>query len=431
MEEFKKKIHNFLPKKVFLSIVTLVSGSAIAQFIGILFAPVLSRIYTPEDFGIWGTLLATISIINVVGTLKYEMAIVLEKNNHKADHIQFLCIIVLFIITILSAITFCLPVFWIHILPNNELLIKVLPFASMIIFCTGLYNIFTFRLNREKSYKRIASAEIIWKSSTIIGQIIIGYITASWLGLAIGHLTGLLLSIFILLPEVMNRTNASISMHSLSEVTKKYKRFPLFSAPQNFISSISLNIPVLLLGYFFDVQIVGYYFLAYRIMILPIRFLGTAIRRVFLKQGSEYIEKPRLFYQLYKNITLILIFIIIFPTVIIFIFGPYIFTFIFGNEWNQAGEFARWIGLFLAMSFVNPPTTVTLNIIGLQSRLLFFECIQALVRILSLVIVPIVSYDANLSIVSYSICGMICNIALIFYVWVLLKKESLLNEFDN
>ena len=61
------------------NILLVIIGTAITQLIPILISPILTRIYLPEDFGIYSVYLAITSIIGVIATARYENAIVLAE----------------------------------------------------------------------------------------------------------------------------------------------------------------------------------------------------------------------------------------------------------------------------------------------------------------------------------------------------------------
>ncbi|MDF7809352.1 oligosaccharide flippase family protein [Pontiellaceae bacterium B12219] len=404
---------------------TLVSGTAVAQLIGVLAAPVLSRVYTPEDFGVLGSLLAITGVISVVSSLKYEMAIVLEKNDRQADVLQNLCLLILAAITVLSAAGFYLAPLWIKGLSEKTELVSILPFGSLIILLTGCFNIFSFRLNRERKYKILALSNVVRRITTVIPQLIFGFVGSSCLGLIFGNIVGLLLCVLLMLPEVVRLTNTfNVFPDDLISVSRKHGRFARYTAPQNLLSALSLNTPVLLLGYFFSAEVVGFYFLAYRIMILPAQFVGNALRQVFLKEASEVQNNSFRLFKLHQRTTAGLAWGVLLPVLMIFIWGPQLFSLLLGKEWMQAGEFARWVGLFLGLSFVNPPSTCVCYVLGFQSQLLFFEAFQFILRSMALLISSMLFFDSKLAVLSYSLTGVACNALLISIISGILKKKK-------
>ena len=90
-------IRKILPKGEFSrNVLTLMTGTSIAQAIPIAISPILTRIYTPEDFGVFALYMAIATVVSVIATGRYETAIMLPKKDSEAIN--------LFIVSIFSLI---------------------------------------------------------------------------------------------------------------------------------------------------------------------------------------------------------------------------------------------------------------------------------------------------------------------------------------
>ncbi len=69
---------------------TLMIGSALAQVIPIIISPILTRVYTPEEFGIFALYITFISIGASLVTAKYETAILLPKKEENAKYLVYI-----------------------------------------------------------------------------------------------------------------------------------------------------------------------------------------------------------------------------------------------------------------------------------------------------------------------------------------------------
>ena len=63
------------------AVLVLTTGTVLAQVIGYLISPILTRIYSTEEMGDMGVYLRAVGFIAALGTLRYEMAIPLPKND--------------------------------------------------------------------------------------------------------------------------------------------------------------------------------------------------------------------------------------------------------------------------------------------------------------------------------------------------------------
>ena len=90
-------------------VVTLMTGTAVAQAIPIAMSPILTRIYTPEDFGLFALYMSTSALLAEVATGRYELAIMLPKKDEDARDIFVLSVM---IATILSFLSFLVVFFF-------------------------------------------------------------------------------------------------------------------------------------------------------------------------------------------------------------------------------------------------------------------------------------------------------------------------------
>jgi O-antigen/teichoic acid export membrane protein len=405
-------------------IAVLTSGSIFAQLIGVLASPILARIYTPQDFGLFGTLLAVTGVVSTVSSLKYEIPLVFENDDSVAKNIQALCLFLLILFTITSALAFY---FVPQLFPNlieQAGLINILPFGSIIILTTGLFNIISSRLNRERHYALLAKANIVQKLATVSTQVFLGYSGAAVLGLIFGNVIGLALA--ILLISIVGKFNlalTSVNKNNIIAAAKLHFRFPLYTTPQNILSSFSLSLPIYVLGYFYGMETVGFYWFSMRILHLPGRFVGQSIHQVFTREASGLINDRTTLNKRFNQMTLLLFLIIIFPTIIIVIWGPYLFAYVFGDNWIVAGELSQWLCLVFAVVICNPPTMAICQILKKNDLHLKFEIIQTFGRFFSLVIPSIFFMSIYVTVASFSLFGAVSNILFIFYV-----KKNILSK---
>lgn len=104
MKIIMNRIRKIIFSNTFKNLSTLMSGTVIAQLIGILASPLLSRLYTPSNFGLWGTFLSIVAVITVIASLKYELGIILEEKEESAILLTRFCFLLSLSIGIISTI---------------------------------------------------------------------------------------------------------------------------------------------------------------------------------------------------------------------------------------------------------------------------------------------------------------------------------------
>lgn len=417
-------IKKVLNSDVIRNIGMLMTGTLIVQLINFLSTPILSRLYSPADFGVFGTVLSIATIISVSASLKYDQAQVLELNDTNANALFYLSLFLLFI-TCLGTVIFLFFFDIKELIPTLEINpYWIVPIA----FMNGLFSIFQFRLNRQEEYKLFSSSVIVQRVIVITVQLLLGVVIASVVSLLIGQLLGFLLSvvfIFFLSQQIPPHTN--INLLTLKSVARKYKQFPLYSAPQNIVNSASQNLPLLLLGYYFGMEVVGSYWFAMKIIQLPVSMVGNSVRQVILKKltiSKTNLEKS---YLLLKRATLLL-FIISIPIFILFaLWGETLFAFVFGNEWALAGETSQWMILWAITMLINPPASSALIVWNKQHLALILNVVFFIFGMLAIAVGGFYG-DYIISVAAYSCVGASINIVLIIGTLLAFKARVSNNE---
>src|SRR5699024_4663850 len=170
------------------NVLTLLTGTKIAQAIPIAISPILTRLYTPEDFGALAIFIAITAILGSIANGRYELAIVLPKSNKEALSIMLFSLI---ISTVLSAILMLIIIAFhsnIVELLNAENIAMWLYFIPMVVFFSGLYNSLNYYNTRKKKFSVIAKTSITRSTGLAIVQITIGIFKKGSSGLILGQM---------------------------------------------------------------------------------------------------------------------------------------------------------------------------------------------------------------------------------------------------
>ena len=89
------------------NVLVVMSGTAVAQAIGFALSPIISRLFSPSDFGVFGSFNSVSTIIAAGATLEYTQAIMLPKEKEDAINLFFVSCLCTFAVGFLC-LTFCL-----------------------------------------------------------------------------------------------------------------------------------------------------------------------------------------------------------------------------------------------------------------------------------------------------------------------------------
>jgi len=349
-------ISKLKPKSEFTkNVLTLMTGTTIAQAIPIAISPILTRLYTPEDFGVWALYMSILMIFGNLVAGKYELAILIPKHDIEAKNIVLLSLLfasifssILFIIVCMfhSEILIILKnddiSFWLYILPFN-------------VFLVSAISILYFWNNRKKKYKLLAKNQILQSSSQGIVNLGIGFFSKINAGLIIGTLIGNIMSFLFMLKHSKKDLVLNFSKFRLFYVIKKYKKFPLFMLPSGLLENVSAQLPIFFLGSFFGSAIVGFYSLSQRIVRIPIMLIGSSIGNVFRQEASEHLNKYGNCEKVFLNTFKRLLIISTLPFIVFYFIAPYLFEFVFGEKWRIAGEYAQILTPLFYLQFIVSP----------------------------------------------------------------------------
>lgn len=344
------------------NILTLMTGTAIAQAIPIAISPILTRIYAPEDFGVFALFVAIISILGNIANAKYELAIMLPKKDEDAINIFALGFIITCMITFASLILVIVFNEYFTNFLGNEAIRIWLYFVPIALFFTGMFNILNYFNNRRKNYKDLRNAIILKSIVLSIVQIIVGFVKSGASGLISGQILSNMFANMKLARNILKDKIlvSKIRKEKIIALAKRYKNFPKYNLPSSFADTFSQQLPFFFITKFFSLSINGYFSFAQKIISLPSSFIAKSISQVFFQKISENRNRRiRNLYILKK--TIIKLFIIILPiSTILFLFAPTIFTVAFGKEWIKAGEIAKYLSVSLIIIFISSTLSVTL-----------------------------------------------------------------------
>jgi O-antigen/teichoic acid export membrane protein len=243
IDKLKAVISRLLPKSRFAREVGVLAGGTVtAQLMGILAAPLLTRLYTPDDFGVFAVYTAICGMIGVVATLRYELAIPLQKDDRDAAGLVILCLIVALCITLVTAvglIFFSGSITHLLKVPGLNGFLWVLPIG---VFLTGAYATFNYWAIRNKEFPIIAQAKIL-RSSGALGTQIIGH-QAHFAALVGGFIAGQVMETSRLGRLVFKGANfKNLSWLDIRKLSARYRRFPMFSTWSGLANTASMQLP--------------------------------------------------------------------------------------------------------------------------------------------------------------------------------------------
>ena len=412
-----KIINKIRQNSYIIQIITLMSGTLMAQVIMFAFIPILTRIYTPSEFGLYSLFFAISSMLGMVSSLRYEQAIMLPKSNRDAQALVFLSIIVTILFSLIIAL-----ILWLFYQPilnyfeGNSYLVWLLSPSIMII---GLVQIFETYSTREQLYKKIAFVRMMESVTTISSQGISRYFFALD-GLIVGKMFSNLISLYLFCYFHIKKQTLVlkyITKRRIRANIKRHEDFPKYFTLSSLLNSFSQQVPLFLFTLLFSPAIAGFYSLSARIIQAPILLVSGSTRSVFYQRASKMHSNGEDITPLYLKTTIGLIKLFIAPLLIILFFGQEIFVFLFGLEWGESGVISQITIFWFLFVFISAPTSAMYNILNLQKILLIIQLITIVTRVVAIYLGYYIFGTYIASVVLFTIASVIHNIIFIGYIY--------------
>lgn len=428
------KIQNWFRKREFLThISTMFAGNISAQLLALLTAPIITRLYSPSDFGAMSVVTSIISVVSIVACLRYERAIMLPKNDSEAIHILHLCLISTGLITFLAILLIATfkPFIDHHLSHSIGGLIWFVP-VGVLLF--GIREPFSLWFSRKKDFILVAKSRFLlslWAALTKLVSAWIFGASAFWL--VGGNMIGLLGGVFPMLNRHYGRKSYKIfegySRTDIIAVARKYKNFPIYSSWTGFIHSFSENIPVFFLLYLFSPVVVGYYGLAYNILCRPVGLISDSIAKVLFQKIAFSNAHDQPLGETFKKSTGGLAIIGVIPLTLLTYWGPELFSFVFGDNWQTAGRYAAVLSPWLFLSFIMPPAMQVITVYEQLRFNFWFHSATALARIGTLALGGYLYKDPVYVLLLFSLVNVVFySFYVLFALHLVLSKDSSLGN---
>jgi O-antigen/teichoic acid export membrane protein len=264
-------------------------GTFIAQLIPILLQPVLKRVFTVEEFGIFDIYFRSVGLLAIVFSLKYEKAIVLSKSRSDSATI-YVGVIILGIISFLitELVMIILGGFGVKIfnIPESHSFIIYLIPLSALLFLINMSSQLMFI--RQKRFMASSSLKIYRRASEGLVQTGMGFTGQYW-GLTVGDTIGNFCASLVGIFRLKNELRASLPSNLFKEIKKngkKYAEFPRYAFASNLLNAFVLSALTFQVFAKFSLQDVGYAELTQRMLTVPSALIGVSFGQLILQRVS-------------------------------------------------------------------------------------------------------------------------------------------------
>mgnify|MGYP001020452109 CR=1 FL=1 len=408
MGNFQRLIINRFPVgNFFKNVITLMSGTVLAQGLVIICTPLLTRIYTPEDFGILTIFMAVTSVLSVASCGRYELGIVLPEEDGAAANLLVLSIAITLLTTALTILVIIL-IYWLPvslIISIKKTCISWVWYIPVSLLVTGIYQALNYWATRKKKFGRLAVRQVTQSITMILVQIAIGMLfIADGEKLIIGYITGQTAATVLMFMQTMkedgNFVFKSYNYKIVKDVAYKYKKFPLYTVGASLLNALSPQLPVFFLSAV-SLSATGYFGLATRIVGLPMSLIGSSVAQVFFADASEELNLRGNCTNIFRITVKRLFQIGVIFSVLVFGLSFFMDT-IFGSQWGGAGAVLVMLIPMFFIRFLSSPVSTIYYIKQRQDWDLYITLIFAIVPVIAFMLSDLQGWTYIIAIIIYS-----------------------------
>lgn len=425
----KKEFNRVINSSFFRNVLFVAMGAAGSQAITICFSPILTRIYGPQIFGLLGIFSAIVSVLSPVIALTYPLAIVLPKKDSDAKSLVLLSFFLTLLITLILSVFVLLFGDRFFSLIDFQLTSSSSVLIIVAIFFTSLLQISQQWLIRNKQFRTIAITSLAQSIVVNVFKAILGWfnpaavILISTTAFAPAIQTFMIWRELNIFKKFRRPQNLNFEARSVKLNFIRYSDFPIYRAPQILINAVSLSLPVFLLSSFFGTSSAGFYAVARMVLGMPSLLIGQSVGDVFYQKINEAFNSAGNHTSLIIKATFYLAILGIVPCLIIFLFGPFLFEFVFGADWSHSGIYAKWLSVFFFFNLINKPSVAAVPVLGIQKGLLIYEVVSTCMKIAAFLLGFFVFSSDVYAVMFFSFSGAFAYFMMIS--WIIFKSNKL------
>lgn len=357
----------------FKDFATLFSGTILASVIPLFFSPIISRLYTAEQFGVFAIVSAVLSIFSNVAAGRYEMAVMLPKKESESKSLVNLAGLISFVVSLF--VLAVLLLFYSYFKEINELsslgiVVFVIPPLLWIMSFSKTIN---FWFNRNRLFNKNAASKVVQGVGVSVITVLFGYF-GSKQGLVLGYFWGWFLYFVVIVFFALgsNFRFFQSTVLSMKSLAIEYQKFPKLNMLSTFLNDFAAYLAIFMISFFYTVEDTGYYNFTRQYLYVPLSLISLTLSSVLFQRISKKINLKQSVKLEILNVFKILLIVSLLTITIVLLFGEELFVWVFGEEWLKSGQLAKVLVFIFAFKFmVSPFGQVLIALKKLRTALVF------------------------------------------------------------
>lgn len=360
----------------------LAGGTLFSQLLGVLLLPVITRLYSPEDFSSFAAFASLVSFLSVIACWRLEIAIAVPRDNSQAQDLLAASLLASALTGTLLMIAFlcsrsALTTFFGH--DAAAMFWWAVPAGVTL---TGGYTALQLWASRQKNYGLVAKSRVMQSLSGGSVQVAAGGLGLGFSGLMAGQLINAAAGCLGLARGAT--AIATIARPSnwrrIVRTSVLFGRFPIYSVPESLANAGGMQLPIIAIAALAVGPEAGFVMLAARIMAVPMAFVGGSVSQVFLSEAAKARDEGRLA-EVSIAAYRVLLRTGVGPLFAAGIVAPVLIPHVFGMEWQGAGDLILWMTPWFVLQFLSSPVSMTVHVLDRQKQMLLLSIFGLALRL--------------------------------------------------
>ena len=411
-----------------LKVLQVAGGTAVAQGLLVLASPVLTRLYTPADFGALVVYMSLLALLVILASLRYEFALPIPEDDAEAVDLLAVCMLLVVVTASLSSLVLYLlrerVVAWTGV-PALGPYLWLVPVS---IFGVGFYQVFNCWAIRKGGYARIARTKVTQSVTQVALQVGVGTVVKGPLGLLLGHAVG--------------RSNGTRTLAMLDwrndlarlrqvrwagmwRAMVRFRRFPVIASSTALMNTCNLRMPALLLAVYFGPAVAGWFALAQRVFALPSSVIGESVAQVYFGEVAATVNRDAGGLMVLFRVTLRRMFLLGLPLMLAAMAaGWFLFPVLFGRNWREAGIFVVAIAPMALAQFTAACADSTLMVLERQDLAFYRELVRSGLLFSGILIAYLLKWQPRPAIFLFGATGTLAYVIYGLITWYAIRAHS-------
>lgn len=372
------------------SVLVLMTGTVLAQGIGVIIMPFLTRIYDPEALGELNIYIRLVGLVSGVATARFEISLPLPKYEGHSFLLYKLSLRIAMYSLLAMGVVGAL---YYLIKPVSVYNLWFLTISIASTFFIVFINLGTNWSIRNKTFKAISRQKIVNAFVSNGLRYGFGYLSLGSLGLLLATLIGYMVSSIWYIRDFVRLREGVYKNYSKKKnkvLVKEYREFPLVNLPHVALDLGRELLIAVLITYYFGLEIFGLYSVSVMILRMPLTIIGASIGQVFYGEISEMVNQGKSVLPILKKTIITLLFLSIVPFSLIYFFGEPIFEFVLGSGYSESGFYSEIMAVWLMTLFLIAPTSSLPLVLKRQKEFFLIGTFASITQVFIFFIFPVI-----------------------------------------